>query len=81
MDDAVLTFLEKLIASSPVVVLVLLGALVAVSQHFAQRERRFEERDERRTEKMEALVRETLQALQNNTLAMHDLRRAIEDRR
>lgn len=80
MDDHV-TLYSKVIESSPAIVAVLLGFLTWSWHYFMRRENRLEEREIARVEKMEGLTREMLQALHNNTIAMENLRRAIEDKR
>lgn len=78
MDDV--TFYSRLIESSPAIVIVLIATLVASWRYFLMREERFEQRDVMRSEKLDALTREMLQALHNNTAAMEKLRAAIEGR-
>lgn len=73
-----LTLLEKIVVSSPSIVIILLLGLYLLARHFLDRERALEERYEKRTEELKQLIRDTTAALEHNTAALEDLRRAIE---
>lgn len=72
------TVLERVLVSSPSIVIILLLGLHIITRHFLQRERELEARYERLTEDLKQMIRDTTSALEHNTAALESLRHAIE---